>query len=355
MQKDLFGNIKKIMKKHLLNEKIELHSELWHSHRLNYVNASEIGALMGLSQYSCPAKIFAEKTGILEPWKEGNRFTFWGLKLEDLIAETWEYWDPKGEEDSYVQNYKKGITIRKCKSIKGYIRNPKYEWLSMSLDRVINKGMFKMNGEVTNEEYPLELKNIQSFELNKWETVPPAYLAQIHVQMILMEVDYSELALLDSTHKLHVFPIERNEEFAQQILELTHSFWFEKVIPAKALVVKLNESTDEMERSELQHQINQLEPAPDSSPAYQDFLKEKYKDSYVKDSKTGDMQDWENCINYNKAKEEIKVIEQKQQLYKNNLLASMGTHEFISFESDGQVSNSPNKNGVRTFRISLKN
>ncbi len=343
------------MKKHLIRENITLHSDAWHNYRLSYINASELGAVLGLSQYSCAAKVFSEKLGLIEPWKEGNRFTHFGLRIEDIIAEAWEHYEPKGEEDNYVKNCREGKIIRKCKNIGGYIRNPKYEWLSMSLDRVINKGMPTMTGEILKEEVPLELKSIQSYALNQWDTVPPAYLAQITLQMIIMEVEYSELCLLDSSQKLHLYPIEYNDEFGQQILEITNDLWHNRVLPAKELLKALEAEKDDGKKGDIQYEIDQLEPDSTESPAYSDFLKEKYKDGYVKDAIEGTMTDWENAAHYNQCNAEIGRQEDIKQVYKNKILKSLGKHEFIDFGEDGIISYSPNKKDVRTLRINLKN
>lgn len=343
------------MKKHLIRENIPLHSDEWHAHRLNYINASELGAVLGLSKYSCAAKIFNEKIGVLPPWKEGNRFTHFGLRIEDIIAEAWEHYEPQGEEDNYVKNCKDGNLIRKCKNIGGYIRNPKYEWLSMSLDRVINKGMPRMTGEILKEEVPLELKSIQSYALNQWETVPPSYLAQITLQMIIMEVDYSELCLLDSSQKLHLYPIEYNDEFAQQILEITHDLWYKRVLPAKELLKSLESEVDDSKKGDIQYEIDQLEPDSTDSPAYEDFLKEKHKDGYVKDAKEGNMDDWANGVHYNQWSAEVKKAEETKQVYRNKILKSLGKHEYLSFGEDGEISYSPDKSGKRSLRVKLKN
>lgn len=342
------------MNSKLIRHKLELHSPEWYSHRLNYIGGSEIGSVMGLSPYSCASRVFSEKIQVLEPWKMGNRHTFFGIQMEEIIANAWKYYSPTGEEDNYVQNHRENKVIRNLKNVGGYLINPKFPWLSVSLDRVINKNQFKMNGEVLNEEGVLELKTIDSMELAKWESLPTYYLAQITAQMVVTECKYSEMVLFDSRKNLHVYPVEYNKEFADQILSITKDFWYTRVLPAKELITKLKASDDELERSDLQHQINQLEPPADSSPAYEQFIKDKYKDGYVKSEKAGTMDDFELAVDYIKMNDEIKKLGSQQQLYKNQLLSSLGEHEYLSFDDSGYVSNTANKNGVRNFRVKIK-
>jgi len=343
------------MNKKLIKHKLEIHSEAWFKHRDNYLGGSEIGAVMGLSPYSCASRVFAEKTGTLEPWKLGNRHTFFGLQMEEIIANAWSHWNPTGEEDNYVQNHRDGKVIRTYKNTNSYIINPKLPWLSVSLDKLMDKNQFKMNGEVLNDFAPIELKTINAMDLAKWESLPTYYLAQLMTQLIVTGCEYGEIVLFDSNKNLHCFPVEYNKEFADQIINITDEFWNKRVVPAKALMLKLNASTNIDERSDIQHEINQLEPPVEATPAYEAFIKDKYKDSYVRDSKEGTMEDWTNAVDYLKLNEEYKELDARQQLYKNNLLKSIGEHEFISFGEDGTVSYSPNKNGSRTLRIKLKN
>jgi len=336
------------MKSKLTRTNIALYSPEWYAYRDNFVNASEVGSILGLSQYSCAAKVFGEKLHMVEQFNEDNKFTFWGKKMESLIADSWKYYD--GNEDSYIKNQNEGNLIRNCKNINGYVSNPAFPWLSMSLDRVINKGAFNLiNREILNEECPLEIKRIHSMELKKWESIPPAYLAQVTTQMIISETKYSEMVLLDSDNNLHVYPIEYNESLAETIIESTKEFWYNRVVPAKKLMEMYKQDMDESVMVE----INKLEPPPDDSEAYEQFVKEKYRASNIINSKPGSQDDFSNCIDYVKINKEIKEKEKEKQRYKNLIIHSIGDLERITFE-DNYASYSKDKNGSRTLRVSIK-
>src|ERR1017187_9527733 len=96
----------------------EIHSELWYDNRLKTLGASDVSAVLGLSQYTPTSKLFCEKAGIIPQWKNPNRFTYWGTMLEELIANTWKYYS--GEEDSYIANQREGKIMRECRKVNGY-------------------------------------------------------------------------------------------------------------------------------------------------------------------------------------------------------------------------------------------
>jgi hypothetical protein len=171
--------------------------------------------------------------------------------------------------------------------------------------------------------------------------------------MIILEAKYSELCLWDTKKIFHVFPIPYDKEFGELIIEGTKDFWFNRVLPAKELYELYLKETDENTKGDIFHKINQLCPPPDDSPAYELFLKEKYKDSYLENVIEGTEEDWANAVNYNKIKDEIKSLEAQQQLYKNKLLFALGEYSKITFGEAGYVSNEKDKNGRKTFRVKI--
>ena len=342
------------MKKHIIRDLIPLYSPEWYAYRKDYVNGSEVGAIMGLSEYGCAAKSFNEKIGRIEPWSGGNKNTYWGLQLEDLIAKTWMYYHPDDPE-SYIENQKEGKIIRKARNFNGYFRNPKYPWLSCSLDRVISIGSFNLvDKQPLDEEAPLEIKNMNAFALGKWETLPLDYLAQVHVQMIIMETRYGELAIKDSNNNFHVWPIPYDDNLGNLIIEQTEDF-SKRVGKARTLIVQLQEETDEEKKKEMSLRIEELEPPPptDGNMAYEEFIKEKYRSSYEPTTKDGTQQDFEDAVNYVQIGKEIKGMENKRQAFKNQLLHSLGPNEILSFGESGKVTYQENKKGSRVFNVKL--
>lgn len=332
----------------IIKIKIKPYSVEWFENRANYINASEAGGVLGLSPYAnqIPPRIFANKVGYMTENRDGNKFTYWGSKTEDLIANAWEYHE-YGQEDSYVKNERAGKKVRKCGKYRYSMVNSDYPWLSVTIDRAIKKGQKNLiTGEVLKKDCPLEIKTIDFYEMIKWESnIPLTYLVQVYCQMIVMGVDYGEIAMLDSKKNLHVFPIQRSEELSDIIINGTKDFWYNRVIPAKELFARLKENPS------LQEEIDKLEPPPGDTSAYEDFYKEKYKYSYVDQTIKGDIADYENAVNYKKTTTEIQKLDLVAQELKNKLIAKLKDKSKILLDEKAYVSYSKSVKGYRTFKV----
>lgn len=332
----------------------KLHSLEWFEYRKNGIGSSEVAAVMGLNPMYPAAKLFNEKIGRIQPWTEGNVNTFWGLQMEDKIRYAYQYTDPD-KPDSYVENEREGKMIRKCRSFKGYYANPDFPHLFTSLDFMLQKGQFILRKDrpLSEMEYPVEAKNMNAYALNKWETVPVYYIAQVMCQCMILETDYAELVIKDSNNNLHIWPVEYSPKFGQEILDRTAPFW-ENVTKAKALYEKACRSTELSEQEDLLGQVDMLEPGPDNTKAYEDFMKDKFKDSYERSEKQGDTTDILNATKYDEISKQIKKLEGDRQEPKNLLIHSMGKHEILNLGMGKSITYFADKNGKRTFRTKLE-
>ena len=307
-----------------------LHSDEWYANRMNYIGASEVGAVLGLSPYTPAAKLFLEKIGMMEQPRFANKFTYWGLALEDLIADAWKYHN--GEEDDYVQNKEEGKELRGCKKVNGFYVNDKYPHLSSTPDRMIDKGAFSLlDRQPLGQRCPLELKTISEFEAKTWETgIPVSYLAQVHAQMIITGTEYSELALLKSGKFFEVLPVKLSEELRDAILEKTDHFWNKLVLPGKALVKELKtlKDSDGELKEEILLELANLEPAPDGTPAYAQFLSERFNNTA--ESRPPTKEEYEFMLEYDKGTVIKKEGEKAMLLAKNSLLASTAEYEEVA-------------------------
>ena len=311
----------------IIRNNYPLHSEEWYANRLERIGASEIGAVLGLSPYTPAAKLFLEKIGMMEQGKFQNKFTFWGLALEDLIADAWKYHN--GQEEDYIQNKGEGKKIRDCKNVNGFYVNDKYPHLSSTPDRMIDKGMFNLLDRAPlTKRCPLELKTISDYEAKMWENgIPVSYLAQVHGQMITTGTEYAELALLKSGKFFEVLPVKLSTELRDIIIEKTTAFW-DKVLIGKKLVEELNKESDDKRKEAILLEIDSLEPAPEGTPAYASFLSERYKNTV--ESRPPTKEEYKLMLEYSAAAEEKKEAEKGMLTAKNTLLASTKEFEEIS-------------------------
>ena len=91
--------------------------EAWLEERKKSLGGSDVGAVLGMNEYSSPYTIWAEKTGKLPPF-EGNEWTRLGNDLEEYVA------------DRFAE--KSGLEVRRENAT---IRNDKYPHLHANIDR----------------------------------------------------------------------------------------------------------------------------------------------------------------------------------------------------------------------------
>lgn len=318
----------------------------WLKFRKRGLGASEIGAVMGLSEYKSSMELFYEKIGDHINVQIENMAMFAGHEQENYIAKLWEYW--AGSEQSMIANYRAGNRVRRMQKVNGYVQNPKYPYLFVSLDRKINK--YTENG-VERGEGALELKTIAGYEADKWVSgIPPQYLIQVQTQCLVCEFEYGELAILRDGRNFDVFPFERMPNICDAIVQETTIFW-EKVEEGKKILTKRFEAERNFNYravEELTHELHSIEPDPDSSIGFEAFLKEKYKKS-----KHGEMQGnilhVEAAKKHRHAKETIKQLEIEAREQENYLKNEMRELDSINLGANGKVTWRTDVNGVRRF------
>lgn len=286
------------MRSDLIITRIPEHTDAWYQFRKNGIGGSEVGnILLPNPDYDSSIWIFHEKIGTIPPRKEDNEYMFWGRTHEDIIAEMWKYWD--GSTDGYIENYKNKKLIRDCRSVNGYVVNPKYPWLFASLDRVMNVtgGRNLITGNPLTSEGVLECKTMSQWVAQKWEDgMPVHYLLQIHQYMIIIEADYAEIAILQDGNKFRVEKIQRDDALCEKIIDITKSFWENRILPAKEAFAKKQEAERQgnlLEAEKMDAIIQQLEPNPDKTKSYQEFMNKRYLQE--RDSIEGTMELYDLC------------------------------------------------------------
>jgi len=305
---------------------IPLHSDEWYKFRESGIGASEVGYLFPEitgGEYGNPTKLFYEKIGAVELWKEDNEAMFWGRELEEHIAEKWQYWD--GDNKGYLANFKADKIVRKCRKANGYLRSKDYPWLFVSLDRVINKGFVNLvTGEKMANEGVLECKTISGYIVDKWTAgIPPSYLYQIHQQMLVTGLDYGEFAILKDGRYFDVIPIQRSELICQHIIERTGEFWNKRVVPAKIKFMQYKEAEKfgkQADMDKLDREIQRLEPEASAGESYRQFLTERLKMKELEYPTIGNEIQLMIAKRYDVLKEIVKFFEAQKSQAHNMLL-----------------------------------
>lgn len=326
----------------------QMSREEWLSYRHTGIGASEVGAILGLDDYTSSLELYYYKIGEVAKFDTESMASFMGREQEDLIAKLWQYWD--GDEQSMIMNFRQGKIVRKCQRVNAYARNPDYPWLYVSLDRKINKTATKGEGA-------LELKTLGTYEADKWEAgLPPKYITQVQTQIAVCEFDWGEMAVLQDGRRMEVYPFDISTNIVQHVITRTKDFW-DRVVQGRKYV---NEKYicltqyNQKRADELTHEIDMLAPEPDGTLAYADYLKERFNRP-ASAERAGTPLELEYAQEQRRWANELKEVDEKKTLFENRLKMAMGDDvQLLDFEKQGRVYWSKSENGRRIFRNKLK-
>ena len=305
---------------------IGLAKQDWLKHRKDGIGCSDVSTIMGLNPYQSSIELFYYKLGEIAD-QETNIAMFMGGYMEDCVADLFQYYGEDQEE--MIRNYESGNKVYKIQKVNAILTNDKYTWLLGNLDRLITSP----------KKMVLEIKTIAGYAADKWEDgIPPYFLAQTQAYMLLTGLNESRIAILKDGRYLEVYSLTANEEFQQEIIIQCSAFW-QRVISAKIL-------------KEEGKPYESLEPEPDNTEVYGQFLKERYRE--VPTELVGDAATLKIARDYLAKNEEIKIVKAEKEGLANLLKYSMKENQKIDFGKAGYVSWKSNKNGSRTLSVKVK-
>lgn len=321
----------------------------WLRFRKRGIGASETGKILGLSEYGSAIEVFHEKTGEGVNYSLENIAMFMGKYDEDKVADLWTYWD--GTIEGMMQNYRLGKRVRTMRKINAYAQNPRWPWLFVSLDRIMNKST-----SARGEEGALELKTINGWNADKFISgIPPEYMIQLQTQMGVCEFTHGELAILKDGRIFEVYPFEFMPHVFENIVETTHELW-KRIERARIVLTQRYEaqlSFNMRAVEQLTGEFHDLEPSTDSSRGLEEFLKEKYTTGKAGE-REGTIIELEAARDHKTIKQQIKDLEISVREKENYLKNQMRETEVLNFGLDGRLNWKNNKNGIRTFDNRVK-
>lgn len=334
---------------------VDMTAEQWLAFRHRGLGASDVSTVLGKNPWKSSIALFYEKLG--EPSMNSNRLSaFLGSNREGFNADMWKYWD--GSEAGMMRNWETGTIVRQCKRINAYAINPKYPWLFVSLDREINKGQrFPGSGRLWEGNGALEIKEIGGYEADKWESgIPIGYIFQHQTQIGVCEYEYGEIAILRDNQEFTVLPFEFNQTIFDAITVRTKVFWY-KVLEGRKIMTQRFEAQASFNMAlveELNAKLMALEPEPDGSEAYTDYMKQKYRIA-APGEMVGTAADLETAREDIQLKEAISAMEEKRR-YQQNLLRNRlrDGADKITFGKEGYVSWKVDANNSRRFLNKVK-
>ena len=250
--------------------------EAWKGLRNNSIGASEVGPIVYGSKWTSNLEIYYRKIGLGKDTVENIRM-FLGKETEDVNERCWSFYD--GSEDSIVKNARANTPVKKSIDLKVTAFNDKYPHLSVTIDREIQDfGKYAGKGKGC-----LEMKNTTGMALKSYENgLPTDNVLQLCTQMMVHEYNYGNLWYFIDNMRFEEYELLKSstKKMEDLILNVTIPFW-KNVEKAKVLVNKMYEAkrTFNMKMvAEIEQEIIRLEPPPQNTNGYLNFLTERYKD-----------------------------------------------------------------------------
>lgn len=332
---------------------VKVNTPEWLELRRSYIGCSDIPILTGSNRnYGSPLDIFYDKIGLeIKKFKMSER-PLMGHIQEPTILNLWRYSDGK----EWVDNYTSGRVLREFKPNTGYILvNPEIPFMSDTPDGTIEKGTLNLFGEKLDKDAPLQAKNIDSLKWASSDGWIPEHKEQVTGEMLVFGTQYSETVSLIGGNQLVVAQVEYNEDVAAAIYNICKNFWINCVQPAKPLAKRFLLAYSKAEKEAIMKDIMALEPLPDDSDAYRDFLSTRFKNQDNPEKKVKASPDMEVLMNYyqfyNDIGKEVDLIKRK---IKNTLLRYHEHNAVTLIQGEGCKSTMNKNHLVKGREISTK-
>lgn len=201
----------------------------WLNQRRNYITGSDIAAILGLSKWSSPIKVFLEKKGLADSSADSEAMV-WGRRLERPILEA--YSEKVGVPLTFADPFL-------------LVLNPEWPLVGATLDATWDR----------ETPTPVDAKNIRQ-RGSDWgeegtDDFPVYYQTQLVAQMMVTGTRFADLAVLFSGQQFVPYRLHRDEELIRELYQRL-AVWWER------------------------HIIGDIPPEVDGSDSSSDYLKEKF-------------------------------------------------------------------------------
>jgi putative phage-type endonuclease len=174
--------------------------------REKYIGGSDCAAILGLSRWSTPLQVWAEKTGNIIPEDISDRIPVEvGNELEDYVA----------------RKFAKE-TGKKVRRVNDTIYHPQHPFIAAHIDR-----------RIVGEEEGLECKTASAYKAREWdgEEIPQEYILQCMHYLAVTGAKRWYIACLIGNHAFKWKVIERDEAVISSILQKEVDFWKNYIEP----------------------------------------------------------------------------------------------------------------------------
>jgi putative phage-type endonuclease len=177
--------------------------------RTAYIGSSDAAAVLGMSRWSTPIRVWAEKTGQLPVEDISNHLAVEvGNELEELVCKLF--------------TKRTGKEVRRVNET---LIHPKYPFIRTNIDR-----------RVVAEDAVLEAKTASAWKAKEWsgEDIPQEYIIQVFHQLAVTGKEKGYIAVLIGGNMDFVWKeIHRDEKIIADIVRREVAFWNDFVVPKK--------------------------------------------------------------------------------------------------------------------------
>ena len=186
----------------------------WLEARRQGVGASEIAAVLGVSPWSTPYKVYAEKVSTEPPVEESSEVLYWGHVHEHTIA---------------VEAAKRNPGIGRVEPSPGLLQHEDYPHVLATLDRLLAP---RRSPRGTPPHALVECKNTSTaMYRHAWaDGMPPTYyLMQVVTQLDVTGLPVGYLAAHVGGQRLEVVPVQADPAAARAMFEYVEEWWAQHV------------------------------------------------------------------------------------------------------------------------------
>lgn len=174
--------------------------------RRNYLGGSDAAAILGFSRFKSPLKVWAEKTGAVEPDDLSNKMpVILGNALEDTVAKLFSE-----------------ATGKQVRRVNQTLFHPDHPFIAANIDR-----------RVVGEDAIVECKTCNQFFAKEWasEEIPQEYILQVMHYLAVTGAKTAYLAVLIGNTEFKWKTIERDEDMVKEIIKREVHFWQNFIVP----------------------------------------------------------------------------------------------------------------------------
>lgn len=308
---------------------------------------SDVGKIMDLDRYTPPIVFFHKVCGLVPHTDNDNMEAYRGRCSEEHVASNYyPYFNPDfpGQEE-FLQNVREGKVFRKVRKRQALVTNHDYPNLFANIDYELPSRYTRGHGVgITEFKVPRRRELEQHVD-----NLPRNHIVQLNTYLGIYRRTFGELFMLvDSTYPESV-PFLFNESLFEKTLLRVEDFT-ERVLLVKGLIAS-GAPVDELDQA-----VAEVEPDVSDTPAYEEFLKDRYNPSKQKGSIEGGEEQLQWAIKYLEAHKMFKEGEKGKRANSNRLQNFMINNEVdtITFGGLGDVTWKPDSRGSLRFTVSKK-